>query len=363
VINRSTYEEFFLLYIDGELSAADKQAVELFVQEHADLADELALYQQMRLPAEELAFTDKTVLYRFEAEDINAGNYEEYFLLYVDNELDAVTKEKVEVFVLQHPAYQEQFTLLKQTKLPLETLVFTDKQLLYRKEEKKPVVYLYWRRVAVAAVLIGLMVLAGNLLRDGDSSNQTLAGKTAIENAAGKTNNVADQGKQVIESNNNNKIAALSNTGNHSGRVVKNADVIETKQLSTTPDNLLAVNNNPVIPVETKPETNTTPVINATEEKTQTTERIVADNNSSSNTNMIKTVNPAEENMVSNPIAQTTAYKELDTDDEKKSLYLGSLEINKDKLRGLFRKASAIFRSKAKQEEDIKTEATPRNLK
>src|SRR5476651_178561 len=126
MITRQNYEEFFLLYIDGELSAADKQVVELFVQENADLADELALFQQMQLPAEQLDFAGKPSLYRFEAGDINIANYEELFLLYVDNELDTATREKVEMFVLQHPGFQEHFTVLKQTKLPSETIVFAD---------------------------------------------------------------------------------------------------------------------------------------------------------------------------------------------------------------------------------------------
>jgi len=49
-----------------------------------------------------------------------------------------------------------------------------------------------------------------------------------------------------------------------------------------------------------------------------------------------------------------TVYTALEDDDDNKSLYIGALEINKDKLRGIFRKAGTIFRSKSKQEDDTR---------
>jgi len=67
-INQYNYEEFFLLYVDNELSAADKQAVEQFVQANPDLAIELEMLKQMQLPAENILFTEKDGLYRNESE-------------------------------------------------------------------------------------------------------------------------------------------------------------------------------------------------------------------------------------------------------------------------------------------------------
>ena len=127
-INRHNYEEFFLLYVDEELPAAQRREVELFIELNSDLADELNMLQETKLrPEPDLLFADKSSLLRTGVADINADNYEEYFLLYIDHELDVAEKESVEKFILQHPQLQAQFTLLQQTVLPDEPISFADK--------------------------------------------------------------------------------------------------------------------------------------------------------------------------------------------------------------------------------------------
>lgn len=61
---------------------------------------------------------------------INLSNYEEWFVLYMDNELGAGEKASVEAFLLLHPHLQEELDLLLSTKLPLDDIAFVGKESL-----------------------------------------------------------------------------------------------------------------------------------------------------------------------------------------------------------------------------------------
>ena len=68
--------------------------------------------------------------------NINRNNYEEFFLLYADNELTAEERTMVEQFIVLHPDLGEELNILSQTKLPHEEhLAYTDKANLFRHSE------------------------------------------------------------------------------------------------------------------------------------------------------------------------------------------------------------------------------------
>lgn len=159
-INTDNYEEYFLLYVDNELTAAEKQGVEAFVQQHPEYKDELQAYLNTRLNMENIMFNDKEMLFRNEAK-INKDNIEALQVLLIDGELDPDTAAEVESFSSASPTAAEQLLWLRKAKLETEEIVFPNKSVLYRSNKKPAVlITMKWYRIAVAAAVL---ITAGHL--------------------------------------------------------------------------------------------------------------------------------------------------------------------------------------------------------
>ncbi|MFY7898943.1 MAG: anti-sigma factor family protein, partial [Chitinophagaceae bacterium] len=156
MITKNNYEEFFLLYIDNELSASEREAVEAFVMLHPDLQEELQMLQQTVLLPEPTFSFDKSSLFK-STEPVNEYNFEEKALLYIDNELPETDKQHLEAFVASNATFKPALALLQQTKLPLEVIECPNKEALYQKEDNvRPIFWIRFARIAVAAAVIGL---------------------------------------------------------------------------------------------------------------------------------------------------------------------------------------------------------------
>ena len=154
IINRHNYEEHFILYWDNELSASQKQVVENFVKENADLHEEFKLLGETRFtPDDHVQLEEKEFLSNNSF--INITNYEEQLLNYIDDEVTADQRKEVEKFVTQYSAVKQELALLQKTKLqPEAEITFPDKSILYRREEKVRVISMTWFRIAVAAAIL-----------------------------------------------------------------------------------------------------------------------------------------------------------------------------------------------------------------
>ena len=65
-LNQENYETYLLLYIDNELTAPERAAVEAFLESNPQYANEFKSLQNAILVPEAITFSDKSMLYRFE---------------------------------------------------------------------------------------------------------------------------------------------------------------------------------------------------------------------------------------------------------------------------------------------------------
>lgn len=155
MIDRHNYEEYFLLYIDNELTAEQRKQVEAFIMNNPDLEQEFNQFRKATLvPDPSIVYDNKvSLLKHINTGPVQANNYEEWLVLYVDDELNPEEKRWVEQFVTGHPALQPELDLLRQTKLQPEAIIFSNKEILYRKE-RAAVIAFGWRRIAAAIFIL-----------------------------------------------------------------------------------------------------------------------------------------------------------------------------------------------------------------
>lgn len=247
-ITRHNYENFFLLYVDNELSAADRKAVDVFVQANPDLRIELEALQQTVVKADDIILDKKDWLYR--EEEITA--LQESLLLYADDELTAAEKQPVELLLATDETAKNEWSILSKTKLkPDMAVVFPDKKLLYRHEGGR-VVGFNWRRVAAAAVLLGIVTWVGvsvyknkfitpvkNEVLAGNSKEHTLPSQkettTANNSSAKNTGEQNDETNEMIVANVQKNTITLS-TGNDN----TNVKTVEHKNYQPANESMMA---------------------------------------------------------------------------------------------------------------------------
>lgn len=178
-INRNNYEDFFLLYVDNELSATEKNVVEIFLQNNPDLQEEMTMLQQSIIKPGREIFENKQSLRR---EEVIITWADEQLLLLLDSEAKDENKIAIEKLITDNASVKAAWDIFQQTKLASdEVIIFTDKQSLYRKENTR-VITMPLRKMAVAAAFIGFVLLAGITYFKSNSkinSTETAANKSA----------------------------------------------------------------------------------------------------------------------------------------------------------------------------------------
>lgn len=356
-INRNNYEEFFLLYVDNELDTASKLAVENFVLQHPDLAVELEMFMESRVLPEAMVFADKEMLLRTEGESISEKNYEEFFLLYIDNELSAAKRAEVERYVLQHPALQDEFTTLKQAVLAPETVSYGNKEVLYRTEKRRVVYFRTWQ-IAAAAIFIGACLTGWWMMQQPSAGDAVASVSEAVKQEVPVTkltennqqNKLAGNEEQVTQPLEEQQPAIASQEKSTVKKQKNNTAVsIAEKNKETEPLTVIPVikqEEAPQIAVVQRPPLVHKQLVDPKEPPVQTPGVALAQDNVQQQNDVaaLQASGKAENNAHK---VYPVAYKELNTNTDDNSLHVGMFDLNKTKVTTLFKKAGRVFNKKS----------------
>jgi hypothetical protein len=364
IINRHNYEAFFLLYVDNELEADERAAVDSFVSQNPDLIKELELLQQVTLADENIQFTSKEVLYKKES-GISLADYQEYFLLFADNELNEQEAAEVENFVLKHPQLQDEFSLLQKVRLEPEPIAFAGKQKLYRRERnERRIILLSLARMGVAAAIAGAVYLSFVLYSNKNSVPDAVVHTTHSPAEKGLKNidsslaqkTVAEKANASLPPKAENKVNAekvVARTRKPEKNIAKKFK--ETKK----PEESIADNKLKEVKKETpSDEKNLALIEESAPEQKRVEENKTGKGNNDNNFDVVNH-GMKDDAMIDKPVAKEqkplvshAVYLETDDVEQEKTLYIGSAQINKNKVKGFLKKAATFLDKKIRGNEN-----------
>ncbi len=337
-ITRNNYEEFFLLYADGELNDSDKAVVEKFVSIHPDLGEELEMLMESVLETTDITMPGKHLLMKAEEwKEENLTGTQQQMLLLLDKELPAEVGAELTQAIAGDPILQKDWSSLLQTQLPVAVVEMPGKESLYRYErDRKPIPIGWVKWMAAAAVVAGIGWYSLSLINEGKNIDPpTVAGITEGKKSD-STKGEISLPKAILPENklsNETVVTTTQEVGKQPSTITENKAATETVLVK----NKQAQINR--LPVQTKDVP--APVAPITSIKTP--DVAIRENNSPSNNyiadpkeTITKAVPVSQPNFIEGSITHQAIYNE-DAVDEPEYVNIAGARIKKQKLRGIFR--------------------------
>ena len=153
MINRDNFEMYCMLYADGELSPAEIQAFDAFLENNPDLLSEWQQWQQLKLQEGALSFPYKAALLQPVSEPLS----EEQAWLYIDGELSLADRTTTEERLSRNETDMQLIQELRSLVLEPTAVAYPDKASLYQITRQRPVIVMRWMIRVAAAVLIAVL--------------------------------------------------------------------------------------------------------------------------------------------------------------------------------------------------------------
>jgi len=355
-INRDNYEHWLLLYIDRELSAADKEAFEAFAAANPDVQDELELYNQTILaPDDTICFSGIANLLQPEVWDENQiSPLQEALLQKLDGNLEYEQLQLLDRQIDTDPLLQKEWALLRQVKLEAEMPAeMPDKTVLLHEEKNNRIVPLKWmvRVTAAAAVLVSGWLLLPNLV-----GHKQPATATASVTPAVKQNEPANN--RSISNNPSGEFSAFDSAANNQGPVTmttakklqtgisidnnlqKKAKDIPAEAIATTTNGAAVMGNTNPVNVTNVQHDNLETALTATTHVALRNEVVIPAETAGLTEKAVEAIQTqqlqlqiSQPEAETNPVALAATWEEPDND----IISIAGARINKQKLRGVYR--------------------------
>ena len=271
--------------------------------------------------------------------ELNQDNYENYLLLYVDNELSASEKAAVELLLASNPKLAQTLKALQAVQLKPEFVEFSDKSSLYRFDEMnasldpafKKTLYksslksaklidikkIYWATGSIAAIAISIFFGVKTLVNQPQLQQPQL-----MASIAPIKNNIPNKSVSILKPIEKTRSTSDNQLNNQPQIIAQPNQVIADATLPIIAN--VTNNDQPILSKET---------LNGDQTATMVESSVI----SVDNTTMNSTI--AVEQKIEKEI-----FEEINTEDNDRVIYISNIELDGDKFRGITRRLNALFK-------------------
>lgn len=325
MICSDNFEMYCMLYADGELSPAEIQELLAFLTANPQLEAEWNRWQQLKLTAPSIEFPEPEQLMQPGSAVISEADA----WLYVDGELSAEKKSQIDALLNTNLAARDRVQQLTLLTLTADHVVCPDKASLYKKE-KAPRIIAFRNIIRfAAAALIGWLLYT------------YFPSVSKINSTPG---DVATQAKDIRQLPSQEENPTLIN------KELKPTVLAKIQPIQSNSSSSVTSNTNPALPLSEKIVANATANLNSGNNpisKTDPVDPIVISPAAPSAIALenVATQLPETKNETKTTV-QSVVYEELDIQSTRETITIGTMEIREGKVRGLVRRAQALFKNK-----------------
>jgi hypothetical protein len=331
-INQHNYEHYFLMYIDNELSAEEKAAVNDFIMQYPNYANKLEALQQLKISPDTLIYENKFSLYKLSDQD-------QQCITYLENEMTNEEKASFENKLFANTSLQSHVKQWQGAFLTTPTnieIAPNFKNSLFKKSAQiKPLwaTVPFKRLASVAAILvvvIGVRLFNAKNKQEASYFTNNNVGKIELNKKAFiETNKGTDiNGTKSAIAVNKIKKEKLLPIVNANG--LGQNDYANSNLNSLNNKNIAAPNNDVAIVPKAAIDTKATNEISALPMEILPTS--------------ISNVNEEAKNNFEAITPIQVQYINIDTDEEDRSVNIANLEIDGAKFREFSRKITTLFK-------------------